>query len=359
MIKALSKYNKILIFLISLIFLTACSHKGKLKWLVIDSQQNNIYPFNSDITINLEAEKNITPNQITVTLDKIVIAKSENSKKVDIPAKAFSSVGKKDLEITISVNDHQYNIEHSITLLSNKYPKRFGYKLINIYPHDTSAFTQGLEYNYLGNNNSVFESTGLYGESKLKEIDIKTGKVLKEIFLEPQYFGEGLTVLNDKLLLLTWRENTGFIYNPSTFEQTDMFSYQQSKEGWGLTNDGNRIYKSDGTENIWLLDPISLKELSHFQVYDNKGPVTNLNELEYVDNYIYANVFQTNNIVIINPSNGIVEGIIDLSGLLQPSDIKPETDVLNGIAYNKKTKKILVTGKRWPKLFEITLNEIK
>ena len=225
----------------------------------------------------------------------------------------------------------------------------YSYKIINEYPHDIRSYTQGLEFH----NGELYESTGQYRESKLRKVNYKTAEVLNNINLEAQYFGEGLTILNDKIYQLTWQEQIGFIYDVNTFKKTSSFKYGQSKEGWGLCNNGFQIYKSDGTEHIWLLDTNTLAEKEKLQVYTNKGKVGSLNELEWINGKIYANIYQRNGVVIINPDNGAVEGVIDFSPLRKLVKQHQGLDVLNGIAYNPDTNTIFVTGKRWDKLFEV------
>jgi glutamine cyclotransferase len=188
-------------------------------------------------------------------------------------------------------------------------------------------------------------------------LDFKNGKVIKNVDLDRSYFGEGITVLNNKLYQLTWRRGTGFVYNPNTLERISSFKYGKSKEGWGLCNDGKQLYKSDGTEAIWTLNPETLIEEDYIQVYTNKGKIGQLNELEWINGKIYANIYQRNGVAIINPKTGAVEGVIDFSPLKKLVTQHPKLDVLNGIAYNSKTNTIFVTGKNWDKLFEIEIIE--
>ncbi len=172
-----------------------------------------------------------------------------------------------------------------------------------------------------------------------------------------QFFTEGLTVLNDKIYQLTWQAGIGFVYDVDTFEKTGSFKYGASKEGWGICNDGSMLYKSDGSEKIWLLDPETLTEKSHIEAYHNKGKVVELNELEWVNGKIYANRWQKNGVAIINPKNGAVEGVIDFSPLHKKVKQHPKLDVINGLAYNPDTQTLFVTGKRWDKLFEVKIVE--
>lgn len=228
-------------------------------------------------------------------------------------------------------------------------PARFGYEVVRAYPHDPAAFTQGLIFR----DGVLYESTGLNGESSLRKVKLETGEVLARRDVESRYFAEGLTEWNGKLIQLTWQTRIGFVYDLATFEPARTFGYLG--EGWGLTHDETRLIMSDGTANLRFLDPSTLTETSHMTVTDRGRPMTMLNELEYVKGEVLANVWGTDAILRIAPATGQVTGWIDLTGLLPLSDRRPSTDVLNGIAYDAAGDRLFVTGKRWPKLFEIRL----
>ncbi|MEI6243947.1 MAG: glutaminyl-peptide cyclotransferase [Acidobacteriota bacterium] len=227
----------------------------------------------------------------------------------------------------------------------------YGYKVVNTFPHDKTAFTQGLIYR----DGVLYESTGLNGSSTLRKVELTTGKVLQQSKVDAKYFAEGLTDWNGSLLQLTWRDGLGFVYDRATFAFTQTFRYYG--EGWGLTHDDKRLILSDGQPAgaLRFLDPTTFVETGRVIVKDQGVPVAELNELEYVKGEVFANIWQTDRIARINPTTGEVTGWIDLSGLLKPSDRTPDTDVLNGIAYDAATNRLFVTGKKWPKLFEITL----
>lgn len=224
-----------------------------------------------------------------------------------------------------------------------------GYQIVKTYPHDKAAYTQGLIFA----DGALYESTGLYGKSTLRKVDLETGKVLQMVPIPDQYFGEGITLWQDKLVYLTWRENTGFTYDVKTFDLVKQFTYPT--EGWGITHDGRRLIMSDGSSTLYFLNPQTLQQTGSIQVREHGVPVIKLNELEYIHGKIYANVWQTDRIAIISPDSGQIEQWVDLTGLLGPEFRTSPVDFLNGIAYDAKQGRLYVTGKLWPVLFEIRL----
>ena len=221
----------------------------------------------------------------------------------------------------------------------------YTYEIIKTYPHDEKAFTEGLAFD----NGVLYESTGLYGNSTLRRVQLETGKTLQVQALQNQFFGEGITIADNRIIQLTWQSHVGFVYDKNTFEVLQEFNY--STEGWGITYDGNQLIMSDGTANLVLLDPRTFEKIGQVQVHSS-DPVTNLNELEYVNGKVYANIWKTRKIAIINLQDGRVEGWIDLTGLPGSQDGDPNK-VLNGIAYDSKLDRLFVTGKMWPWLYEI------
>jgi glutaminyl-peptide cyclotransferase len=225
----------------------------------------------------------------------------------------------------------------------------YGYKVVRTYPHDTKAYTEGLFFL----DGYLYESTGTEGESFIRKLDLDSGKVLQQVELPPPDYGEGIVAWKDHLIELTWQSQHGYVYDLKTFKRLGQFSYPG--EGWALTRDSKHIYMSDGTPTIRVLDPQTLKQVSKIDVTVEGRPLANLNELEWVKGKLYANVWLTPNIVQIDPANGHVVGVINLTGLgPDPRDLSdPENDVLNGIAYDAKTDRLFVTGKRWPQLYQI------
>ncbi|HEY4676209.1 MAG TPA: glutaminyl-peptide cyclotransferase [Candidatus Angelobacter sp.] len=228
-------------------------------------------------------------------------------------------------------------------------PAEYTFKIIRDYPHDPAAFTQGLVYH----DGFLYEGTGLNGQSQLRKVRLETGEVLQHIELSREYFGEGIAIVQNKVIQLTWRSHIGFVYNFADFKLLRQFSYPG--EGWGLASRGNELFMSDGTAEISVLDATTLKEKRRFTVRDGATRVDQLNELEFVEGELFANIWQTDRIARISPQTGKVVGWIDLTGLLSPIYRRQEGAVLNGIAYDAAHKRLFVTGKLWPKIFEIQL----
>jgi glutaminyl-peptide cyclotransferase len=226
----------------------------------------------------------------------------------------------------------------------------YTYQIVHIYPHDVHAFTEGLLYR----NGVLYESTGLERQSTIRKVQLETGRVLQKIDIPPQYFGEGLVIWKRRLISLTWKSHVGFVFDLATLKLQKKFHYEG--EGWALTCDGKQLIMSDGTADLRFLDPLTLQETGRIHVSLDGRPIDRVNELEWVKGEIYANLWQTNWVLRIEPATGHVLGVIDLTGLLLDEDRVPgQTDVLNGIAYDDAHDRLFVTGKNWPKLFEIRL----
>jgi glutaminyl-peptide cyclotransferase len=223
----------------------------------------------------------------------------------------------------------------------------YTFSVVNVYPHDTNAFTEGLVFE----NGFLYESTGLYGNSSLRRVDLETGEILQVRTLQSQYFGEGIAIVGDEIVQLTWQSHVGFVYDKATFGLLREFEYPT--EGWGLTYDGKRLIMSDGTSDLYFLDPVTFKRIGQVVVHDT-GPVTELNELEYVKGAVYANIWEQKKIAVINPQTGQVTVWIDLTGIRDSKNQDPN-NVLNGIAYDTNGDRLFVTGKMWPHIFEIKL----
>lgn len=231
-------------------------------------------------------------------------------------------------------------------------PKYYTYEVVASYPHLTTSYTQGLQYA----DGVMWEGTGQHGSSRLQRIDLATGKADIVAELPESDFGEGITLLGEKIYQLTWTSNKAYVYDRNSGHRIKIMRY--SGEGWGLTTDGTQLYMTDGSARLSTIDPETFKRTASVTVTHEGRPVQLLNELEWIEGKIWANVYTTEKIVIIDPATGVVEGVVDLAGILPDSEVTPSTDVLNGIAYDKDAKRIFVTGKNWSKLFEIKLIEL-
>lgn len=342
------KFYKSLTIIILCLSLASCGsniNETKKDISIKTNVSNDAFTLGDALKLSISNPKNHELSAVDYTLDGKDIAASETIQNMKL--------GVHEVVASFSLNGESTNISKNITILNNQTPKIYTYTIINEYPHDQTSYTQGLEFH----NGELYEGTGQYGGSKLRKVDYKTGEILKNINLSNEYFGEGISILNDKIYQLTWKKGTGFVYDVNSFEKTGSFKYGESLEGWGICNDGSKLYKSDGTEKIWTLNPETLTEEGYIQAYHNKGKVVELNELEWVNGKIYANRWNKNGVAIINPENGAVEGVIDFTPLHNMVTKHPKLDVLNGIAYNPDTKTIFVTGKYWDKLFEVEITE--
>jgi len=336
--------NLKIIFSLGLItlFLSSCANVYRLK---LDSPKQIKGSQKFSITVEEKEKKPI--DSIRYYLDGIRLSSNKN---IDV---SKSRLGVHAISATIFYGDTQKKLTNTIVFLADKSPEIFTYTIVNEYPHDEKAFTQGLEYH----SGFLYESTGQRGKSTLRKVEITTGNVVQKIDIDKKYFGEGMTIFNNKIFLLTWQNKVGFIYNLDTFEKEKDFYYAQSKQGWGLTHTAEKLIKSDGTERLWFLNSETGAEESYIEAYTNDRLIKELNELEFINEKIYANVWQRNSIIIINPKSGAVEGIADLKGLQKKSGQKGSDKVLNGIAYDAENDRLFVTGKNWNKLFEIKLQK--
>lgn len=264
-------------------------------------------------------------------------------------------VGRRSIKaIAYHKNNKRGVVSTKITVLPDKEPSQYGYKVIKVYKHDTKAFTQGLVYDA----GYLYEGTGQYGESSIRKIDLKNDQIVSVLNIDRKYFGEGITIYDGKIIQLTWNEMTAFVYDLKSFTKESEFHY--STQGWGITTMDNELVMSDGSHKLYVLEPDSFYVKEEIEVFDNNGKVDSLNELEYINGKIYANIWTKDKIVIIDPKTGAVDGEINLEGLLtknEKRDLDPKDDVLNGIAYDHHSKRLFVTGKRWPKLFQIEIYE--
>lgn len=347
----LSKLILVTTVLFSSTLLISCKDTGTSKSAAIGfklPEQGQTYGLGEEVKVQLDVPSDTKVTEVSYLLDGKTVGTKNNSDALSIKTGDLS-LGYKLITAVVNDGTKKDTVTINIVLKSNIKPAEFTYKVVNVFPHDTTSYTQGLEYH----NGRFLESTGEYGSSTLRWVDLKTGKALQKIDMDAKTFAEGSALVGDKIVMLTWQQNMGIVYDAKTFRQLSTFPYQNSREGWGLTNDGQRLIKSDGTNRIWFLNKDNYKEESYIDVYDNNGQVDQLNELEYINGKIYANIYQTDKIAVINPKNGSVEQYIDLTGILPAQDKFANTDVLNGIAWDAAGKRLFVTGKKFDKLFQI------
>ncbi len=324
---------------------------GKLEFVSPVSGHRALYGETLKITLNFPQAQ---LDSVIYSLDGTVFEKRQDTSSLLLDTKDLP-LGDRSLTAKVYVNGKE-DIAYSNIRILPEAAKNYGFEVVNTYPHATDAFTQGLQFA----DGFLYESTGSPSETDLKtslrKVELTTGKVLKKEEIGGDHFGEGMTIVGNKIVFLTWKSNIGFFYDKDTFRQLGSFQYGNSKDGWGLTFDGDHLIKSDGSERLYFLDPETGKEQGFVTVYDENGTVDNLNELEYIDGKVYANVYQKDIIVIINPETGAVEGKINLVGLYTDNRQQYDNE-LNGIAYDPVAKRLFVTGKLWSKLFEIRLVE--
>lgn len=346
----MKKINLLIITTLS-VFLYNCSETKDL-FSIASKDLKQVYKPNESINLSVENAENTKIDSVVYYSNEVKLGTTINNKILNFKLDQLP-FGIQDIKANVFYEGKKAECITSFELVSNITPKLYeanDYTILNTYKHDINAYTQGLEF-YKG---VLLEGTGQNGESTLRKTNYKTGVVSKSVPLSPDYFGEGITVFNGKIYQLTWQNKIGFIYNAETLVQEKTFNYFANIEGWGLTHNDKHLIMSDGTNKIYFLDPETQKMVRSINVYSDTNAIPELNELEWIDGKIWANIYQKNAVVIINPENGAVEAVINFSDLDAKIE-NPNKDVLNGIAYNPSTKTVFITGKDWDKMFEIKL----
>jgi glutamine cyclotransferase len=348
----MKKTNILIITLLSAL-LYNCGNTENL-FSIASKDLKQVYKPNESVNLSVENAENATIDSVVYYSNDQKLETAANNKIFNFKLNKLQ-FGIQDIKAVIYFEGVKQECFTSFELVANFIPKLYetkDYTILNTYNHDSNAYTQGLEF-YKG---VLLEGTGQNGESTLRKTDYKTGKVSKSVPLSPDYFGEGITVFNGKIYQLTWQNKVGFIYNAETLVQEKTFNYFANVEGWGLTHNDKHLIMSDGTSKIYFLNPETQKMERSINVYSNTNAITELNELEWIDGKIWANIYQKDIVVIINPENGTVEAAIDFSALkTKNTKTLLDGEVLNGIAYNPATKTVFITGKDWDKMFEIKL----
>lgn len=351
-----SRIHYVQLFSVIIVFvLFSCANKetDKTAMFKINFEDNRTY-YNQNDSLEISITNKISKDNFRYELyiDEREL-KAENQKvKLSV-----SSLGNKSIKAIIYLEEDTLELFKKIKVLAPYSPKIYTYEILNEFPHDANAFTQGLEFH----GDTLYESTGKRGRSTLRKVDYRTGGILKQVDLSNTVFGEGITILNDHIYMLTWQSGEGYVYDIQNLEIINSFQYGKSKLGWGLANDGTKLFKSDGTEKIWTLDHKTLTEQYYIQTVTDKSIFNRANEMEYVDGKLYANVYQKPSVMIIDAKSGAIEGVVNFGGLdknvNKHSNWDDSENVLNGIAYHPIRKTFFVTGKEWDKLFEVRILE--
>jgi glutamine cyclotransferase len=359
----MKNYNLLSFILLAVLFLS-CEDKEKDKsglFLLNTTQSKAQFSTDEKAILTISNTKNKTIDSIVYFANDKKVGTVTGAKNVEFTL-TDEKLGYQNLKALVYYENDYAEATYRIELISEiKEPKLLKYTLVNTYPHDIKAYTQGLEFYrdtlYEGTGNGAGNTTGLKGISSLRKTNYKTGEVYKKVEHPEEIFGEGITILNNKVYQLTWQNLIGFIYDADTFKEIKRFNYSKRIQGWGLCNNGKMLYQSDGTEKIYFLNPETLQIEGNINVYSGANKIKSVNELEWINGKIFGNIYQRDAIAIINPTNGAVEAVINLAELKKKVAQHPDLDVLNGIAYNQKHKTLFVTGKNWDKMFEIRIGE--
>lgn len=359
----MKNYTLILFILIGTIACGSCDRKSASS--TVRKPVNKTVSKITSIKLTIPGTKVVTGEDITFTLPmpdttlvdsvqvyfrgKLVGTYTKN------PGYSISTIGsnpgRAGLRVKVFFTNGKSEIDSiQVEILSDIVPKTYRYSVVNTYKHDIGAYTQGLQYY----NGLLYEGTGNYNQSSIRKVKLENGEIIQIRNNESNIFGEGITIFKDKIYQLTYKSQVCFVYDLNTFEEVQKFSFQNN-EGWGLTNNGKELIMSDGTNIIYFIDPQMFTVIRQIEVYNNEDKVDSLNELEFIGGKIYANRYYTDEIVIIDPETGKEEARVNMKGILAVKDRSTSTNVLNGIAWDKEQNRLFVTGKYWPKLFEIQL----
>ena len=331
-------------FFVAFLVIGSCSSKQTISYKIITKTDSKKVRPTDTIHISLNTLKDANSHQFYW-----------NNEALTQPFVVPQNTGEQQIKAIIETENGIKELTKNIRVFSSTKPKVFTYKLVNTYPHDINAYTQGLEF--VGD--TLYESTGQYGASSLRKVDYKSGTIIQNLPLDNAYFGEGMTYINGKIIQLTWKKKLGFVYNSSDLTLEKSFKYIKSPEGWGLCTDGEWLYKTDGSQKLWRLDPNTFEEVDSKDIVTHNTYLSKVNELEFVNGLIYGNTYQFNKdvVVIIEPNTGVVQGVVDFSGLKKRVSQHNRLDVFNGIAFHPKRNTFFVTGKYWDKLFEVEIIE--
>ncbi len=347
--------NKLhLLLAAAILIITACDKKEQNSEsnLSISPEAGATYKAGDAVEVKLTYPAENKPDSVVYLLDTVKLATKTDSAAISIKTDTMP-LGIKVVTAKFYKGGQSQDVSTNFVLMAAKAPEQYTFVVEKVFPHDTTAYTEGLLYQ----DGYLYESTGLEGESDLRKVDLNTGKVVQRQIIDDMYFGEGSAIVGDKIVVLTYRSKIGFVYDKSTFKLLKTFNNNVGVEGWGMTYDGKKLYMDDSTNRIWFLDKDNYNQTGYIEVYDDKVAIDSVNELEYIDGKLYANIYQSNNIIVIDPKTGAVLQTIDMSNLWplnqRPAGFDSNDKVLNGIAWDAKGKRIFVTGKKWPHLYQV------
>lgn len=350
------KYNILFAAVILLAF--GCkSNKQDDNNITVSPDAGTSYKTGDVVQVKAHYPANVKADSVVFLVDSARVGAKKDSSAFALKTDSMP-VGPRVITARVYSGGKTQESSTNIVLLPTKAPVEYTFKVEKTFPHDTTSFTEGLIYQ----DGVIYESSGGtpaadIGQSSLRKVDLNTGKILKKVMNDTSIFAEGISIVGDKLIQLTWKTKIGYEYNKDTFALLKTFPNNVGVEGWGLCFDGKRLYMDDSTNRIWFLDKDNYRQTGSIDVYDDKGAVNKINELEYIEGKLYANVWETNTIVIIDPKTGAVTGKIDLTNLYPEKTRRVGADVLNGIAYDAATKRIFITGKKWPKMYQVSFTK--
>ncbi len=354
------RYKIALFAALAALAITGCTNSGtENQNLTLSPDAGTTYKLGNVVRLNVHIPNGMSADSIVYLIDSVKNTSRKDTLGTQIKTDSLT-LGSKLITARVYSGGKPQEVSTNIILLAAAPPVAYTFKIEHIFPHDTSSYTEGLEYH----DGFFYESAGNYGNSSLRKVSLATGKVVQKVTLAPKYFGEGIATVGNKILQLTYKEKVGFIYDKNTFKLLDTIPFTWAPEGWGMCFDGKRILQDDSTNRIWFLNKDTFKPQGYIDVCDDKGPVNRINELEYINGLIYANIYTTDTIIVINPKNGAVVQTIDLKNLYpmatRPYSVKsdPDNNVLNGIAWDSQGKRLFITGKKWDKLFQIKFEKL-
>jgi glutamine cyclotransferase len=351
------KFNILLAATALLLF--GCPSKHQDNGITVSPEAGTSYKTGDVVVVQAHYPAGSKPDSVVYLLDSVKIGSKKDTTAFSLKTDTIP-LGPRIITAKVYTGGKNQDASTNIVLLPSKAPEEYTFKVEKVFPHDTSCFTEGILYH----DGFIYESGGGYsdppqgqvkdGQSSLRKVDLTTGKVLQKAMVDPKVFGEGISIVGDKIIQLTYHEKIGYVYDKKSFKQLSTFPNNTGVEGWGMCFDGKKLYMDDSTNRIWFLDKDTYRQTGYIDVFDDKGAVNEVNELEYIDGKLYANIWKQNTIIAIDPKTGAVLQRIDLTSLYPENKRNEGADVLNGIAYDAATKRIFITGKKWNKLFQVS-----